>query len=262
MTLDRLARLLRLSPTFLCEEHERIHEARPSGGAARRELRGLLWWRPLLCALPTLCNIRIRHLLTLSGLRAEMFDAHRFNPAKRALDLFHRCTGGGLLPHVEGWSYAKYIGSALKYTLGAGIPCEAFEAAMDRQAALASLRALPSGLVPDHDSRKTDTVTPSTSEFYTCEAFTVWRDGRYVMVQHDARIRGWRFRWNLHVGNSFGVVVREEADWPFWYEGWENKRIRWRDLAWRLWCPRMEVLARNEHQVVLRIGKEKRVITL
>lgn len=250
-------------PTALCEAHERIHRDRPFGAEARAALRALRWWRPLLCLLPTTGNIRIRHLLTVAGLRAEVFRADRFQAYREALKFFRRCTDGGLVPHIEGWSYARYIGLGVEYTLGAGIPCREFVAAMAGQEALARRRAMPSGVVPDHDTRMTDLVEPGTEEFYSCDAFTVSRrGGRYIMVQHDARIRSWRFRWNFHVGNSFGVVVREEADWPFWYNGWENKRIRWTDIAWRFWPPRMEVLECTTERVRLRIGRKEKTILL
>ena len=254
----------RLSPTALCEEHERIHRELAVGKDARRELRRLRWWRPLLCLLPTYNNIRIRHLLTIAGLRRlgrlDMYGAAALRGA--ASSLWEACTGGGYLPHIEGWDYAGYIAKSARWLDKAGVSTIWLDELAARQAAHASARALPSGEVPDHDTRRSSRVEPSSDPFYTCEAYTVWRRGlEYFMVQHDARIRHWRFRWNLHVANSFGVMVRTAEDWPFWYPeaGWSGKRIAWRDIAWRFWPSRMEVLERSNQRVVLRVDRRIKV---
>jgi hypothetical protein len=248
------------SPTALCIEHELIHSARPTGPAAQEAAHLLRKFFLVLAVLPTLSNIRIRHLLTDAGLREEVGDMNQ-KVVEKALRLFRAGSGGDLLPWIEGWGYTTYIRAALAYLTASGVKSPEMDTAMELQESHARFKALPTGEVPDHDTGKEYKVEPSPATFYTCAAYTVSRrDGKYCLVQHDARIRHWRFRFNFHVGNSFGVVVRDVDDWPFWYTGWPDKRITWRDIAWRLWCPKMEVIAVSEYQVVLKIGREKKTI--
>lgn len=250
-----------LNPTALCKTQEEVHATRPSGDDARRAERRLRKFWPALFFLPR-GNIKIRQALTMAGLIAERENDHEDVPlVEKALRWFKRGLGGAsqcYLPYIEGWGYLRYIQDAYAYLSKSLGPWTSFEREFELQAWLASVRALPTGEVPDTDTRRGDKVRPAEIEFFTCEAFTVWRrPGNFLLVWHDVRVRAWRFRWNLHVENTFGLEVRKAEDWPYWYTGWENKRV---SLWWRFWAPRMEVVERGAARVVLRIGGREKVI--
>lgn len=256
---ERISRFLRLSPTALCEVHEAIHAERPAGEAAERALRRLRCW-PALWLLPR-GNIYIRHHLTLSALMLEVDRIEEaYTHAHRAISALKRLCDG---PYLEGWSYFLYCIRAYDFwAISWGHHAEVDDL-VEEQAGLHQAMALPDGSVPTTDTRKTDTLPPDTSRLVQHAAFTASRkDGWTTIVHHDARLREWRARLNLHVAMTYGAAVREEADWPHWYDGWDKKRMRLRDQLWRLFPPRMEMEARGEHQVILRIGKEKKIITL
>jgi hypothetical protein len=243
-----------LDPTALCKAQEAIHEARPTGEGALASAKGLRRFWPALLTLPQ-GNIRIRQLLTLAGLSIEYGDDERLSDmVEQAVRMLARATNRQRLPFIEGWSYFLYTSKAIEFLHKSFGPLSSLTAEIRAQEDLAALRALPTGEVADTDTSREDKVRPSTVEFFTCEAFTVWRrPGNFLLVWHDVRVRSWRWRFDLHVENTFGMQVRTAEDWPHWYTGWPNKKVSWR---WRFWAPRMQVIERGPAGVKLRIGRK------
>lgn len=250
------------SPTALCIEHDRIIASRPAGDAACAALRRLRWYGPLLLVLPP-SNIRIRHhLITAALLHSAGEGAPWKHVGKAARMLRSLCDG----PYLEGWSYWLYTMRAYDYLTRERGPLEAVERIAREQETYAATMSLPDRSVPTTDTARGDLAPElegwdcamfATSPWYT----VIRRDGAYCLVHHDPRLRSWRARMNLHVGMTFGRVVRTAEDWD-WYTGWPSKKIGWRDLLWRVWCPALEVDARGPREVVLRIGGKKKTIPL
>jgi hypothetical protein len=238
------------SPTAICVAHETIHKANPKGKDAARAIHRLHRYFPALWLLPK-GNIYIRHHLTLSALYHEAGDSsgywHHEYLAREAMSKL--CSPA--LPYLEGWSYLNYIRQAYEYWMACGGVSEAWNLTFIAQDELAASMALAGGEVPTTDTRENDRVRPADETFATCPTFTVWRSpGRFLLVHHDARVR--KFRFNLHVENTFGRVVQDKPDWN-WYTGWPNKRVK---LLWRLFPLKMRVLSRGYSGVTLKIGKK------
>lgn len=249
-------------PTLLCEVHDRIISEVPAGSAARRALWILRLLSPILWLLPG-GNIAARHHLVVGALLHELGGDHRPHAA-RALRITQRlCRGPGAeaYPYLEGWSYLRYIDDAYTYlSLTAG-PVKEWDDLLAQQVDLHRILALPSGRVPTTDTRAEHALTPDGTPYAQHPAFTVRRSAHgTTVVHHDPRLRGWRARLNLHVGMSYGHVVREDEDWT-WYEGWLSKKLRG-DLWWRVWPPAMHLEARSYEHLIVRVGKEKRVTWL
>lgn len=240
-----------INPTALCEAHEAIHKARPFGKGAASAIRRLRGFWPALKLLPK-GNIYIRHHLTLSALYLELGDIVAFHHHHElALSAMRRLCSPAL-PYIEGWSYLLYPKQAYRYwSLTCGASSE-WEDIFEAQEGLAADAALEDGKVPWTDTSAGDTVTPTEDPFVTCPAFTRWKTPEgTVLVHHDVRVMN--HRWNLHVEDTFGKVVRKASDWT-WYEGWPKKRL---SLWWRIFPREVRVLSRGYFGVELLIDGEK-----
>lgn len=244
-----------LSPTALCESQEAVIVQRPAGAAAEEAMRTLRRFWPALLFLPARGNIAIRQRLILSALELEADHAEvGYLLVRRALaDMRSLCSVR--LPYLEGWSYLLYVRRAYEYWSLAWGGSSEWEKIFAEQAHLASLMALPCGMVPTIDTWPGETVTPSTEDFATTPAFSVWRKGGYKLLWHDARIAN--HRMNLHVENTFGREVKEPGDWP-WYSGWRSKRV---SILWRLLPLRMRIIERGASRVVLWVRGRRKVIS-
>jgi hypothetical protein len=246
----------------LCEVHEHIHRERPTGDAARRALRRLRWYLPLLLILPP-GNIRIRHHLTVAGLLHSLGEGAPWKHVGDATRMLRSLCDG---PYLEGWSYLLYSRAAYHYLVGECAPIGPLDELFREQELHAATMSMADGSVPTTDTAR-GALAPRVegweqAMFATCDAYTVRRNqGGYTLVHHDRRLRGWRARLNLHVGMHFGRVVREAGDWD-WYTGWPEKKIGWRDLWWRVWPPSMEVEGKSTREVVVSVGGKKSVVTL